>query len=412
MKKAFSVCLCGLLLAACTAAPVTSRPAAPAQSAAPPAAKEETAGGSLRFSRGVSIHGDGQGMYFSLLTTWDKATVCYADYATRQMVALCADPNCAHDSEACTAFVECAPNKPEVVPVNGQLLFLYRGSPSVADREGKAAQARLELRGPTGQFIRQLAVFDEGSSFAEEYAVDDEAVYLLVEQAQGETPTLTRTLVRVSLADGRQSEIASFALENNVNYFLAGVSGERFVIKRITANGDALEIKNRLSDQEHELFLVDKQGRSEPPFKRWLQDEGTQSGVDGRLFYVESGALIVLDPEEQTTVCAQSDIFEPGMVNFLASTGPWLLLSSSVHQNADYDAPIHYAVDLETGEVRELTAVTALGQDSQFTFLGAGSEELFGSYFDQQGTRQFASISRQDLWEGRANWQVFSQTVT
>ena len=76
MKKAFSVCLCGLLLAACRAAPVTSRPAAPAQSAAPPAVEEETAGGSLRFSRGVSIHGDGQGMYFSLLTTWDKATVC------------------------------------------------------------------------------------------------------------------------------------------------------------------------------------------------------------------------------------------------------------------------------------------------------------------------------------------------
>ena len=168
MKKLLSICLCAALLAACAVAPASGTSATPSQSTQPPAAQEEAAGGSLRFSKGESIHGDEKGTYFPLLTAWDKATVCYADYDTRQVVALCADPNCAHDSEACTAFVECPSNKPEVVPVGGQLLFLYRGSPGVADHYGKAALPRLELRGPTGQFIRQLAVFDEGSSFAEE----------------------------------------------------------------------------------------------------------------------------------------------------------------------------------------------------------------------------------------------------
>ena len=85
-------------------------------------------------------------------------------------------------------------------------------------------------------------------------------------------------------------------------------------------------------------------------------------------------------------------------------------LNSLAHRSAAYDAPIHYAVDLETGEVRELAAVPALGPDSQFVFLGASREALFGSYFDEQGAQQFASISRQDLWEGSANWQAVSYT--
>lgn len=323
-------------------------------------------------------------------------------------MALCADPNCAHDSEACTAFVECPSNKPEVVPVGGQLLFLYCGSPGVADHYGKAALPRLELRGPTGQFIRQLAVFDEGSSFAEEYAVDDEAVYLLLEQVFGESLSVTRTLVRVSLADGSRSEIASFTLENGVNYFLVGVSGGRFVMKRITADTST---PDPVKTQLHELFLVDKQGRVEPPFKSWTQGAGMQSGVDGRLFYLEQGTLTCLGPELEEALVVQNDAFQPDMVSFLACPDPWLLLNSLAHRSAVYDAPIHYAVDLETGEVRELAAVTALGQDSQFVFLGASSEALFGSYFDEQGVQQFASISRQDLWEGSANWQVFTQSV-
>ena len=406
MKKTLSVCLCGLFLAACTAAPAPDVPSAPPQSA-PPAAGAEAAGGSLRFSKGVSIHGDEQGMYFSLLAAWDKAVVCYADYDTRQVVALCGDPNCAHDSEMCTAWVEHAPNKPEIVPMGGQLLFLYHGSPATADRDGKAAMPRLELRGRTGQFIRELTVFENGAALAGEYAMDDGAVYLILEQAEGETPAATKTLVRVSLDDGSRSEIASFTLENGVNYFLAGVSGEKFVMKRIKADAAA---PDPFKAQRHELFLVDKQGGAEPPFKSWTQSEGMEFGADGRLFYMENGRLTSIDPERESAFSAQSEIFAPDMVNFSACAEPWLLLSSLVHRSVAYDAPIHYAVDLETGEVRELSAVTALGQDSQFTFLGANSEELFGSYFDGQGAQQFASISRQDLWEGRADWQVFTQT--
>ena len=66
------------------------------------------------------------------------------------------------------------------------------------------------------------------------------------------------TLVRVSLADGSRSEIASFTLENGVNYFLVGVSGGRFVMKRITADTST---PDPVKTQRHELFLVDKQGR-------------------------------------------------------------------------------------------------------------------------------------------------------
>lgn len=239
--------------------------------------------------------------------------------------------------------------------------------------------------------------------------MDGEAVYLMLEQVSGEPLSTTRTLVRVSLADGSRTEIASFALENGVNYFLVGVSGEQFVMKRITADTNAPDF---VKSQQHELFLVDKQGRIEPPFKSWTQSAGMQAGVDGRLFYLEQGALTCLGPELEEGLVVQNDAFQPDMVSFLACPEPWLLLNSSVHRSAAYDAPIPFAVDLETGEVRELSAITALGQDSQFVFLGANSEELFGSYFDAQGAQQFASISRQDLWNGSANWQVFAQNVT
>ena len=88
-----------LLLTACGRGAGTANADTPTPAAPPPAYTMADQGGEAGFYRAVA-QADG------------TARLMYIDYASAREVYVCAAPNCAHDSDACTAFLPRHANVP------------------------------------------------------------------------------------------------------------------------------------------------------------------------------------------------------------------------------------------------------------------------------------------------------------
>ena len=99
-----SVCL-AVLLCACAGRGQT--PALPAGSPAPAATAATMELAPLQDAEGTVYGAAGPDGYCSVVSTAradGSLNIRYTDYASMQTVYLCAQPNCAHDSESCTSY--------------------------------------------------------------------------------------------------------------------------------------------------------------------------------------------------------------------------------------------------------------------------------------------------------------------
>lgn len=416
MKRILSLLLCSIFLVACSSSSnsnVLSAPSsAPTQSNShtdSEAPLESSEGGMLRFSSGLSLHGNKSGTYFVQMNEQGEYQIYFADYPSKQIVALCSKPNCAHDGEECTSWVQCRANKPYIIPLEDKLVYLYPGNPAYFDIYGEATLPFIEVRSLTGEFLKKVIEFGSGIKLSGEYAVDKDAIYLLEENVSTSDLNITRSLIKVSLSDGKKSVIVSFEPEAGENYFWVGTNDNQFIFKKIKADPALLQVggQKMISSQTHELFTVDKSGNISASFQKWQQDTGAQFGVDNALFFIENRTLSSIVPDTQITV--EHGALEPSYVSFSAYVEPFVILNSSVYRSASFDAPIYYAANMETGEFKELSLIADLGQDSQFIFWSNSGSELFGMYFDDSGQQQFASISIDDLWSNVPNWVLFEK---
>ena len=161
MKRLAALLAACLVLAGCAAAPrsdagAASQPAsAPAQSGAQSTQSADTAPAGplslLQGSGGVPLGGFGpDGLYF--VTPWARAdgsfNLWYADYASRQILPLCAAPGCPHDSDSCTSYIPLSSGGalPEVV--GETLVLFFPGQPGGGS--DASALPRLEVMGLDG----------------------------------------------------------------------------------------------------------------------------------------------------------------------------------------------------------------------------------------------------------------------
>ena len=271
MKKLLSICLCAALLAACAAAPASGTSAPPSQSPQPPAAQEEAAGGSLRFSKGVSIHGDEKGAYFPLLTAWDKATVCYADYDTRQVVALCADPNCAHDTDACPAYL--GNRRPELAWTGGKVVLFYQGM----DTDETKVLPHIDVMNPDGSDRHKVCDLEANQEYNGGVAASGDSLYFLL--TTYEANGYSTELVRLNLTSG--SLVTVCKVEKTT--FLMGVACGQLIVKHFGMPEGESQLSD-ISEQRHILTAIDPTTGAKSTVAEWKQDEGWEVIADDKLF--------------------------------------------------------------------------------------------------------------------------------
>lgn len=216
MKKAMFRPLAGLTAAAVVFSLAGCGPASRAGNTHTPvnATRESAPAGALE----LLAPGNDQGMYTNFIRSdgaggWSSLR-CWVDYGGAVETILCAQPNCTHDSDACTAWID-----PEVsessYALGGDMLCAGYGMDTMT----------LTLRKGDGSDPKVLY---ESASYLSPRMTDGEWLYFEQETANGESPA-ANALYRVPLSGGEAEKLFDLPYPVESDAGLLGCTGREAI---------------------------------------------------------------------------------------------------------------------------------------------------------------------------------------
>lgn len=393
--------------------------------------------------------------------------IFYTDYATATRQYLCADPACAHNTDACTGYIADA----------GELFGLFCQQESLYLYSKPADGAPTLYRAQRNGAGREpFLAFTADNAPRDGIAAGDGCWYYLNDRVQADGSCQTR-LLRLDLTDKTTQTLAEFPADSDAVYYLAGTAADRLLIKKNSLSGSAPgevwawdpvgeELTTLLSCPEglvcravDDTLVYWRQGGTELRgldvaggedrvlYTGSILGEGTSLEVNGvfdhRLLvmvrrqtpmsqvdwdglpdearqemtaYLEEHQAELeqqlghaIDPADLPGVCAEMDRYSREHGGYGVTMNDWRFL----------------AVD-PAGETRELTLyraddpyqpVTVMGENEEEFCVCTGTQEEPVTYYDTEGkpyagriTRaRTALISKEDFYAGQASYREIVQ---
>lgn len=294
MKKYFTIIAVFLavrLLTGCAAPVRAPEDTAPAAETSPGAAASPAPAADALRPLGTGLDaGNAQGRTALLPSgKGDGSSILYwVDYASAQCVPLCADPGCAHDSEACTAWLPDGAATAFSLPAGGVLKQQFDW-----DEASNASTCTLVRCAADGSDPHTLAAFP-GSS-VDLLAADGESVWF--ERLDPGDEMIS--ICRVPLAGGEIQALYSYAVAGSPLFL--GCDARRLVCMRTDqsvydrmaeagANGASEEelaaLRQQAAGEEfaREAFFIDADTGAETSFLQWNAHEVQALWRDGTLW--------------------------------------------------------------------------------------------------------------------------------
>lgn len=372
-NRLFAALAACLLLAGCAAprsesAPPQSGPAAESSTSQP--AARPAGSGTLHMATAYSGIGNlaASDSGFYTLETGDngRCALLFLDYASNRQTCLCAVPGCAHDSDACTAFVDTSSGPAPCLLFEGQRLYLIY-STSADD----SIPARVEVMEPDGSGRQELARFASGQQPSlGQFAADDTALYFVMEQTHPDG-RFTRSLCAMDKANGSLRTLLE--IPEGSSFWLLGAYDRSLLIKTIDDRN------------VHHLSRLDADSPAAPQeLVSWKLSQ--QYGI------VEGSCLYVYNYDRQ---CFTRQDFATGSTVELAnpaglpfeSLSDVCVIDGKVILRADLNEGgtpriSNFCLDFESGQLTELGLLDNM--DRPVTICGASGENVY--VIDQYAT--------------------------
>lgn len=142
----------------------------------------------------------------------------YVDFVQQQEVFVCAEPNCTHNTEACTSYIPFVNdyNFPSIASLKGQLYLVLKGS--MDDQKAYISELSAD-----GREQRKIAEFEAGESIWSDLFADDKFLYCMIYRIHSDTAEDTAIFLRIDRQTGEKTELYEFP--KGVTYNLNAVSG-------------------------------------------------------------------------------------------------------------------------------------------------------------------------------------------
>lgn len=250
-----------------------------------------------------------------------RSLLCYIDYASAQMLPLCAAPGCAHADESCTAYVLGQTGSPGGLFVVGDTLYLLQTS---ADRN---AGCRLTAAGLDGSDPHTLLEFDPAWYQLMTPCTDGEMLYLLGCSVDETVMTARTDLLSVDLATGSCTVAAQ--LTDGAAYQLCGGEGRALVLDRAEGTTHMRQSFDTATGELGPAEPYDPEPPTEAPLSRQTADGNTvpirplaEAGGDFLVQYDTKETLTAegLDYQPQYALISQADYYA-GIPNWRPISG-------------------------------------------------------------------------------------------
>lgn len=347
----------------------------------------------LQQSDGWNYGGSGpDGFYFvSADCREDGSTnLLYLDYATGQQVYLCSQPNCSHDTDACTSYLPYSAGGILSSVVGDRLVLVFPGNLQEAAGTDTVLP-HIETMGLDGSDRKTTVTFGANQVISRPLVTDGQYLYTRL-STTAEDGSFTAQLVRIDPDGGEPEALCDLNQE-----WLKGGAGSRLVLwdadQTYVAYDPATGERTTLYQAEDALFTSNLFGST----LAYLQDgvfhlldvpteqDKTLSGY--QVSEEEKPCISILDADEDHLIfrLENSGSSTYSMLTADQPPQPWNLVYSAGGTN------MPYARITPVGDDRYLVLS---GQDSP---QGSGLEE--GPYA-VTGAPQYRLMSQEDYWNG------------
>lgn len=314
-----------------------------------------------------TVRGSGnQNGYYQVLQNADGShSAVFIDYQTRRQIYLCADANCTHNTERCSAWF--AAEDAQIWPIawDDQIFFVHNSqtSPSYIEKANPDGSDRQMLyRLPGEGSIRPGAACKEGYlAFLETRT-----------ESEGESVRRTDRLIAVNTHTGEPTVLFENGSPESpsqdtgsTSAFFQGVTTHGFIVKLI-------EIGPTPDVQRHSVYEIPFDGSAPhelvsfetgemqglPHGSGWYYLQTDPASRQLQLGCIDSATgenrLVAADLQETIPVTSLGDVF---IRNFVED---WIIINAmtSLSLDGDQNIELHYscyAVHATTGEIRSLT---------------------------------------------------------
>lgn len=425
------VLACGLgLLAGCSSAQ------GPGSSA--PASEPEPAPPSVDFSpmqtNGVEVlredlEDDGfssSSGYYRVIFREDQIAfnLCYTDFATRQEIYLCNQPNCTHDNESCTSWFPLDNAITYPVPVSDKLVLIHGAVPGYAEVMKEDGVAQVILMNPDGSEQKTIARFSSTDRIASVppggLARDNENVYFVLESDIDGTRTLYAANVNTETVE------PLYVMPEPGEKIVGGV-GDELVL---SYSPETYDLSVEASDMTSYVVRFNPDTQTVTPlFSHPYLDANICA--DGKYFRLAAdGTIYVHDLEtgevlsEKTTGLAAAEYNEDCFKMEGYFDGKMLVSTQYVPDENSYPVVEYFGIDPTSGEVQEITHTytsyygdelpsAIKGQteteylivtgDTKGMMMLAVYDEQLQEYIEMlQITETYSMIPKEDFWANRS----------
>lgn len=344
-------------------------------------------------------------------------SVVYTDYASCTRTCLCADPNCTHDSDACTAWFSSTGSAALFAAADGQTLYL--ATTSLADSECPGV---LYAFAPDGSDRREVYRLS-GKEFAfGGVAESDSTLYLEIQVYDPDTDAITWEILALDPATGEADTL-----------FTTDQPGDR-----LASAWENRLVFDSVSDTTRSYYTVDvTTGEKSAPL--YSYDYTVQNRIeqakDSFVYSLRPGAgdqwdlcRVTLETGEEEKLAAGIPIYDADGTRFSGFFDNHAEIETSDTRDMENIRPLKYSVDLSTGEVRQSTLSYQRNGNVTFAFIlaetssdflvrsGSGSRTV--TVVDESGTpsqvedtvSRYALIAKSDYWNSSPAYREIEDT--
>ena len=400
----------------------------------------------------ITIYGSGNDTGFYEIYSNDdfSKNIFYTDYTTQQQVYLCSQPNCAHDNEACTAWLPPCDGQVYPVAIDERVALIY-SNPSEC--------SKIEIMNQDGANRHLLVEFDADVAVEPGAAVNDQYLVLkttsYATDKHGEVHVLPE-LTAVDLQTGAlytiykapDSGAAKPSEPGSISMFFRGVTNSGFIVKTISIlpysidetmdEDEAFDIA--AAAMEHTIYEIPFDGSPVRELLQYRQGEYYEEPFGDSLFFLKNHGegqysleklntqtmehTVIVDDFSRANL--QTSISSVPFSDTILSTrvDDFLILNTCVSSTTLSNGNIEvryacYAVDVNTGEMRELKLsnyfaatelpIYILAQTDNDLLVHAMIEEVKTADNPIPMTqRSLGLISKEDYFHSEPNYRMIS----
>ena len=337
--------------------------------------------------------------YVSSTVSEDGSTnLMYLDYATMQTIYLCSQPNCSHDTEACTSFLPYSAGGILCSVVGDQLVLIFPGNVRASVPASSTVLPHIEVMGLDGSDRKTTVTFEASQQINRPLVTDGTNIYCELDTAT-EDGNMTAELIQVNPGTGATETICPLNQE-----WVKGGAGSRLIL--LDANGNYTAFDPITGERETVRTVSDAVVNS------LLQDT--------TLVYKEDGYCHLLDLASGNTVHLSG--FElPGdeeaFVNFVDADASHLIfqIETASHQNGASMEDGYYMVTgdetpqkwdlLYTSGENAMPAdrITSVSDDRYLVITGENPVQTStNAQYVATGEKEYSLIPQEDYWNGVA----------